>query len=330
MSSVAKHSWHQSMKDAIRDSTTLLHRLRIDPDALGTSAQGERQFPVFVPEEYLNRMHPEDPNDPLLLQVLARKQESDTVLGFDEDPVGDSRVEKVPGLLQKYHGRVLLIVTGACAIHCRYCFRRHYPYSSAPKSIQQWEPALQYIASDTSIQEVIYSGGDPLTVADSVLADLTRQISSIPHIRRLRIHTRMPAVIPCRVDSQLCAWLKSTPLSKWVVLHINHPHEIDYSVETAIEKLQATGTVVLNQTVLLKGINDKLDVLRELCERLVQRGVMPYYLHQLDRVAGASHFECDPEAGRSLVERLSEMLPGYAVPKYVAEIEGRRSKTPLR
>jgi len=317
------------MKRAIRNSKDLLAALELTPDTFQTSIDGETQFPVFVPLEFLSRMQLGDPNDPLLLQVLPRSQESQLDPGFGLDPVGDSVVEKAPGLLHKYTGRVLLIVSGVCGVHCRYCFRRHYPYGSAPKSIERWLPALDIIQSDPSIHEVILSGGDPLTVVDEHLSELTKRLAAIPHLKRLRIHTRLPIVIPQRVDDQLCGWLSETRLSKWIVLHINHAQEIDSHVVQAIRKLQQTGATVLNQAVLLRGINDSAGQLGALCERLVDCGVLPYYLHQLDRVSGATHFEVDRAKGLAILDQLTRILPGYAVPKYVEELAGKPAKSTI-
>ena len=315
------------MKRAIRNSTDLCSALNLDINEVKLSVDGESQFPVFVPLEFLRRMNRNDANDPLLLQVLPRTEESVVDPNFEFDPVGDSKVENAPGLLHKYVGRVLLILSGVCGVHCRYCFRRHYPYSLAPKSIERRLPALEYIQNDQSIHEVILSGGDPLTVVDEHLAQLVDRLDAIPHVRRLRIHTRLPVVIPQRVDQSLCDWLEATRLSKWIVLHINHAQELDASLVQAISRLQKTGALVLNQAVLLRGINDSVSQLESLCESLVDLGVMPYYLHQLDRVSGATHFEVERSRGLAIMAELAKRLPGYAIPKYVAEIAGEASKT---
>ena len=322
-------SWQNAMKRAIRNSRELCEALGINPELVHTSVDGEAQFPVFVPLEFLSRMRQGDANDPLLQQVLPRAEESMVDSAFDSDPVGDSRVENAPGLLHKYVGRVLLILSGVCGVHCRYCFRRHYPYSTAPKSIERWLPALAYIQNDPSIHEVILSGGDPLTVVDEHLSELVERLDAIPHLTRLRIHTRLPVVIPQRVDEHLCGWLARTRLAKWVVLHINHSQEIDVHVVDAISRLRRTGATVLNQAVLLRGVNDTVEQLESLCERLVDCGVLPYYLHQLDRVSGATHFEVEREHGLAMMAELANRLPGYAVPKYVVEIAGQASKTPI-
>jgi L-lysine 2,3-aminomutase len=315
------------MKNAIRSSSEMYSELGIAPSSIQSSDQGESEFPVFVPLEFLRRMRKGDTNDPLLLQVTPLAAESIVDAGYVLDPVGDTKVERAPGLLHKYSGRVLMIVTGACGVHCRYCFRRHYTYSTAPKSIAQWQSAIEYIESDPTIHEVILSGGDPLTVVDDTLSQLVARLDRISHLKRLRIHTRMPVVIPQRVDASLCAWLEESRLAKWIVLHINHAQEIDSHVVHSVRRLQSTGSVVLNQAVLLRGVNDSVEVLAALCERLVDINVLPYYLHQLDRVAGATHFAVDRDLGRALVGELAKRLPGFAVPKFVEEIAGEASKS---
>jgi EF-P beta-lysylation protein EpmB len=231
-----------------------------------------------------------------------------------------------PGLLQKYAGRALMVATGACAVHCRYCFRRHFPYDEVPKGFAAWEPALEQLAADESIHEVILSGGDPLTLVDSRLAILVEQLAAIPHLRRLRVHSRLPIVIPERVNDELLAWLRGTRLAPVMVVHANHPREIDRDVELALGRLIDAGVPVLNQAVLLQGVNNSADVLTELCERLIDLRVMPYYLHQLDRVAGAAHFEVPESEGLQIMAELRRRLPGYGVPRYVRERAGDEHK----
>jgi L-lysine 2,3-aminomutase len=322
-------SWQESMKRAIRRSDELLRTLGIPVDALALSADGEKDFPVFVTHEYLSRIEPGNPSDPLLLQVLPVASESVTEPGDLLDPVGDWNVESAPGLLHKYRGRVLLIANGACAIHCRYCFRRHYPYETSPKTLEQWEKAIERIESDPSIHEVILSGGDPLTLVDDRLAALIHRIERIPHIKRLRIHSRLPIVLPQRVTPELVRILQSSRLAKWFVLHANHGNEIDQAVSEAIVRLRDAGCTMLNQAVLLRDVNDNEETLVELFEKLVNQNVVPYYLNQLDRVAGASHFAVPVERGLELVKAVRSRLPGYAVPIYVQEESGETSKTPL-
>jgi L-lysine 2,3-aminomutase len=315
------------LRCAIRDPQELLARVGLSSDWLAGAAAGAEEFPVFAPEAYIAKMKFGDPQDPLLLQVLPRQEELLETPGFVRDPVGDAAAKLGPGLLHKYAGRALLITTGACAIHCRYCFRRHYPYSESPRSVTQWEPAIDQLAADPSIHEVILSGGDPLTLVDSTLAELVERLATIGHLTRLRVHTRLPIVIPERVTDELLAWLHGTRLAPIVVVHANHPQELDAPVLKSLRKLVDSGVPVLNQAVLLKGVNDDADTLVELCERLINARVLPYYLHQLDRVAGAAHFEVPLERGQDLVAQLRGRLPGYAVPRYVTEQPGESSKS---
>ncbi|XZE21968.1 EF-P beta-lysylation protein EpmB [Pirellulaceae bacterium SH449] len=326
-------SWQEAMKLAVRDMRRLLTLLNLKSEEV----QGleNASFPVFVPLEYLSRIKKGSPTDPLLRQVLPIESENVDAAGFVTDPVADTRFEAAPGLLHKYPGRVLLITSGACGVHCRYCFRRHYPYQTAPKSLQQWQASLDYIQNNDTIVEVILSGGDPLTIVDSLLEELVQKIEEISHVKRLRIHTRMPVVIPQRVTREFCDMLNRSRLSKWIVLHINHPQEIDAQVADSVKRLQASGTTVLNQAVLLKGVNDTESALSELCERLVDIQVVPYYLNMLDQVAGAAHFMVPLSRGIELMQHLRETLPGYAVPRFVqdrANLEGDtlpKSKTSL-
>ena len=274
-------------------------------------------------------MRPGDPADPLLRQVLPLATETEWPPGYSCDPVGDQQASLLPGLLHKYQGRVLIVATGACAVHCRYCFRRHFPYQESPRTLPAWSGALDHIASDASIHEVILSGGDPLTLVDESLAELATRIAAIPHVRRLRIHTRLPIMIPERVTPELLSWLTGTRLAPVMVIHANHPAELQGTAAAAVRKIVAAGVPTLNQAVLLRGINDAVETLVELSERLVDLGVMPYYLHQLDRVAGAAHFEVPAEQGRQFVDELRRRLPGYAVPRYVQEVAGEPYKIPL-
>ena len=319
-------AWQHSLKTAIRDPVELCRALRLPTEFESAAIAAARSFPTFAPLGYVARMKPGDPHDPLLRQVLPLADELVEVAGFQRDPVGDADATLTAGALQKYAGRVLLIATGACAIHCRYCFRRHYPYSEGPRSLAEWEPALDRIAADETIDEVLLSGGDPLTLVDSQLAELTERLAAIPHLRRLRVHTRLPIVIPERVTDSLLSWLCGSRLTPIVVVHANHPAEIDAAVEHSLARLVDAGVVVLNQAVLLRGVNDDADVLTDLCRRLVDLRVLPYYLHQLDRVAGAAHFEVSIERGRELMATLRSRLPGYAVPRYVQELPGETSK----
>lgn len=267
-----------------------------------------------------------NPHDPLLRQILPLGDELTAATGFTADPVGDLAAQRAAGLLHKYLGRALMITTGLCAVHCRYCFRREYPYGQGLATATRWPAAVAEIARDASLEEVILSGGDPLALGDSQLADLAEMLAQIPHLRRLRVHTRLPIMVPERVTSELIAWLRGTRLTPVVVVHANHPRELDTEVEAAIGLLADAGIPLLNQTVLLRGVNDHLETLIELSQRLLDCRVMPYYLHQLDRVAGAAHFETPVEVGRRLIEEMAARLPGYAVPRYVREVPGAPAK----
>lgn len=292
--------------------------------------KAEESFPTFVPLEFLARIRPGDPDDPLLRQVLPIANEDIDAQGFSTDPVGDLNSLAAQGLLHKYEGRALLITSGACGVHCRYCFRREYPYSSSSNALtQSWQPSLDYLRERTDIHEVLLSGGDPLTLSDSKLAKLINQIETFDHVKRLRIHSRMPIVIPQRVTRDLVDHLVSSRLAVWFVVHVNHPNELDEGVLKRLGMLIDAGIPVLNQAVLLRGVNDRPEILKELCLKLVDHRIQPYYLHQLDRVRGATHFEVPIDEGKRLVEQLRASLPGYAVPTYVSEQPGAPSKTPL-
>jgi EF-P beta-lysylation protein EpmB len=323
-------SWQDAMRDAVRDAAELCRLLDLPADVAAAAGLAGRQFSLFVPRGFLARMRTGDPADPLLRQVLPLGRELVHTTGFVKDPVGDRRAIEQPGMLHKYHGRVLLIATGACAIHCRYCFRRHFPYIQAPRSLAEWRPALDQIAADDSIHEVILSGGDPLTLVDAALAGLVAQLAAIRHVRRLRIHTRLPIVIPERVTDDLVGVLRRTRLAPIVVLHANHANELDQCVADALARLADAGIVLLNQAVLLAGVNDSVETQAALCERLIDLRVMPYYLHQLDPVAGAAHFDVPIEKGRWIIEQLRSCLPGYAVPRFVREAPGADSKVILQ
>lgn len=322
-------SWQASMRAAIRDPVELCQRLGLSAAVAQRGHKAAAEFPVFVPREFLARMRWGDETDPLLRQVLPLFDETKTTAGYQHDPVGDHAATLQPGLVKKYRGRVLLIVTGTCAVHCRYCFRRHYPYEEAPQSIANWQSALDAIGEDEQISEVLLSGGDPLTVGDVRLAELAMRIADIPHVRRLRIHTRLPIMIPQRVNDELLGWLTETRLTAIVVVHANHARELDEAVVTALARLVDAGIPVLNQAVLMRGINDSVDALAKLSEHLLDARVMPYYLHQLDRVQGAAHFEVPVNEGKRIVEQLRDRLPGYAVPRYVREVPGELSKLPI-
>lgn len=322
-------SWHRSLAGAVRDPDELIRRLQL-PEVLGEPAgKAARLFPLLVPTSYLDRMQRGNPCDPLLRQVLPLGAELEARPGFQRDPLQERDARSAPGVLQKYHGRALLIATGACAVHCRYCFRRQYPYGQEPRRLDEWEPALTSIAADAGLSEVILSGGDPLMLTDQRLYELCSRLDGIGHLRRLRIHTRLPIVLPNRITPALIDLLRSLRLMPIVVVHANHPHELVGDCAAALRTLVRSGVATLNQAVLLRGVNDSFEALCGLSERLVDLGIIPYYLHQLDRVAGTAHFEVAEETGRQLIAELRRRLPGYAVPRYVREVPGEDHKLPL-
>ncbi len=322
-------AWQAQLSGAIRDPAELCRRLGLNEAWRPGAEAGHALFEVRVPEAFLSRMRPNDPADPLLRQVLPLGEEALPTPGYVNDPLEEAAHTPARGLIHKYAGRVLLITSPACAVNCRYCFRRHFPYGDNSPSRAQWEATLDYLRSDPTIVEAILSGGDPLAASDRQLAWLVDRLGAIPHLKRLRIHTRLPVVIPDRIDDALLEWLGATRLQTVVVLHINHANEIDDAVVEACERLKAAGVTLLNQSVLLRGVNDGMDALAALSERLFEAGVLPYYLHVLDPVAGAAHFDVPDEEARGLVAGLRDMLPGFLVPKLVRETPGGASKTPL-
>jgi EF-P beta-lysylation protein EpmB len=321
--------WQRALQEAVTDPVELLELVGLGPEWLEPARSAARRFPLKVPRGFVARMRRGDPSDPLLLQVLPLAAELDDVPGYTIDPVGDLAARAGPGLLHKYEGRALLVTTGACAVHCRYCFRRHFPYGEENASRGAFAPALQAISADASIAEVILSGGDPLTLGERRLENLLAALEAIPHVRRVRLHTRLPIVLPERIDRAfLDAW-GAVKLQKVVVVHANHAREIDAAVRRGMAALRETGTIVLNQAVLLRGINDRIADLAELSETLFEAGVLPYYLHLLDRVSGAAHFDGPEDAARRLVADLAAHLPGYLVPRLVREEPGAPAKTVL-
>lgn len=319
-------SWQSIWRDAITDPLELLRLLGLESQADSLLAGRDTGFRLRVPRGFVSRMRHGDARDPLLLQVLPGPAELLEQADFSVDPVGDMEARVGPGLLHKYAGRALLIATGSCAIHCRYCFRRHFPYAGETAAIEHWRSAIEHLRKSTDIREVILSGGDPLSLATAKLAELTSALGTIPHVRRLRIHTRLPIVLPERVDAELLDWLERLPLPKVMVLHANHANEIDDSVAEACRQLHGAGVSLLNQSVLLRGINDSTDALAELSERLVSCGILPYYLHQLDRVQGAAHFLVSDAEALALITELGDRVAGFLVPKLVREVPGAKGK----
>ena len=321
--------WQQALREAVRDPRELLDLLGLDRLAPRLSDEAMVQFPLRVPRGFVARMRHGDPSDPLLRQVLPLDDEMRPMPGFGLDAVGDGAAKTAPGVLQKYRGRALLVATGSCAIHCRYCFRRHFPYAEETAARDGWREAVDLIRQDASIEEVLLSGGDPLSLSNGKLAELTGALADIPHLRRLRIHSRLPIVVPERVDDGLMGWLTALPWPVTLVVHANHANEFDGTVDAALGRLRAAGVHLLNQAVLLRGVNDSVDALAALSERGFAAGVLPYYLHQLDRVQGAAHFEVPDDEARALHQALVARLSGYLVPKLVREVQGDASKRAL-
>lgn len=322
--------WQQILSQSVTTPEQLLERLGLSPEAWYKGAlSGHRLFPIRVPEPYLARIQPGNPDDPLLRQVLPVARESEAHPDFVTDPLQEDGAIQTTGLIRKYTSRALLMVTGQCAINCRYCFRRHFPYGDHKLSQNDRQQVVESLMSSPEINEVILSGGDPLAANDRLLSQWSSLLDSIPHLRRLRIHSRLPVVIPQRVCNNLLDWLSRSRLQKVLVIHVNHPAEIDQRTREALRQLNAAGVTLLNQSVILRGVNDDSATLCELSETLFEAGVMPYYLHAFDPVSGAHHFHVSDDKAIQLVNNMLKTLPGFLVPKLVRELPGQPSKTPL-
>jgi EF-P beta-lysylation protein EpmB len=327
-----KPRWQRALQACVTDPEVLVRTLQLDAGWIEPARRAAARFPLRVPQGYVARMRPGDPADPLLRQVLPLGAELVETPGYVADPVGDLHAVAGPGLLHKYRGRALLITTGACAIHCRYCFRREFPYDEQNAGRGAFAAALAAIRADASIAEVLLSGGDPLTLSDRRLAGLLQELESIPHVQRVRVHTRLPVVLPERIDAGfLAVWNGLARLQRIIVVHANHAQEIRGAedVREALRQLRESGTTLLNQSVLLRGVNDTVAALAGLSEALFEHGVLPYYLHVLDPVRGAAHFDVPDDEARELAARLALQLPGYLVPRLVRETPGAGSKTML-
>ena len=321
-------NWQKEMAMSFSNPILLLKYLELPAEDFTDDIKARQLSPMRVPRTFAAKMKKGDPLDPLFMQVFTSRKEFDPAPGYSTDPLEEQN-NKQSGILHKYHNRLLLLVRGGCAVNCRYCFRRHFPYSDNHLNKQQWQQALDYISANPQIDEVIYSGGDPLMAKDEFLAWLTAQIEAIPHIKRLRIHTRLPVVIPSRITTELITWFSQSRLKPVMVLHVNHANEIDDALTVSMQKLKQAGVTLLNQAVLLKGINDTADQQIALNEGLFEIGVMPYYLHVLDKVQGAEHFDLPDHKAKELMRELIKRQPGYLVPKLVREIGGQPGKTPL-
>lgn len=316
-------SWQELVKFSIRDISTLLSHLEL-PQQTHFS-----DFPILVPRPYLSRIEKGNLNDPLLLQVLSSVSETIQTNGYSKQPLNEDAFSPVSGLIQKYKGRVLIISSVKCAINCRYCFRRHFPYENVQLKDHQWDEIFNRINRDKSIKEVIFSGGDPLMMTDKSLSRIVSKIEAVEHVTTLRLHTRMPMVIPQRINQQLLDWVTSTRLKVVLVNHINHEREIDPQVHQAMKNLRQAGVTLLNQSVLLKGVNDTVGGLVALSEKLFSVGILPYYIHMLDPVSGAAHFNVKQKKAVAIIEKIKKQLPGYLVPKLVREVPGKKSKIAL-
>lgn len=320
-------SWQQLLSEGISSSAELRRFLKLPEAEIPSSI--EQQFKTKVPKPFAALMEPGNENDPLLLQVLAVENELESPKSYTTDPLLEKQYIEQKGILQKYHGRALLTLTGACAVHCRYCFRRHFPYQSNNPKKQGWEHVLNYLMQDQSTHEVILSGGDPLLMNDKNLADLIQGLNTIPHLKTLRIHTRIPVVLPERVTPNLLLILQQSRLNQVIVIHSNHPNELDVRVQDCCAKLKSIGCYLLNQSVLLARVNDEPKILASLSHRLFECGVLPYYLHLLDKVKGAAHFEIPDAKAFKLYQTLQSLLPGYLLPRLAREEAGKKSKTLL-
>jgi EF-P beta-lysylation protein EpmB len=319
-------NWKNILQQASASPEELLNELQIEDSSL-ISRQANKDFPLRVPAGFISKMSKNDPADPLFKQIWPSADEENDQIGFSKDPLNEVKRQAVPGLLHKYQGRVLLVLTGACAIHCRYCFRRHFPYSDSNPAGANLQKAIEYLQKETSVTEVILSGGDPLSISDERLSDLFSLLAEISHLKRLRIHTRFPVVVPERINDACLDWLSRTHLQLAIVLHVNHANELDKSVGQAVLKLRNHNIPLFNQSVLLKGVNDSAQALVALSEALFSYGIVPYYLHLLDPVSGASHFEVDESSARLLMQDMQKRLPGYLIPRLVREDPETAHKT---
>ncbi len=325
----SREDWLTQLADVVTSPDELLHLLNVDADAnLLAGRDAKRLFALRVPRAFIARMEPGNPNDPLLRQVLTSQEEFINAPGFSTDPLEEQH-SVVPGLLHKYSNRALLLVKGGCAVNCRYCFRRHFPYAENQGNKRNWQQALEYISAHPQLDEIIFSGVDPLMAKDHELDWLLTQLESIPHIKRLRIHSRLPIVIPARITDTLVARIAASSLQVLLVNHVNHANEIDAAFRASMKKLRMAGVTLLTQSVLLRGVNDNANTLADLSNALFDAGVMPYYLHVLDKVQGAAHFMVSDEEARAIVRELLTLVSGYLVPKLAREIGGEPSKTPL-
>jgi EF-P beta-lysylation protein EpmB len=326
---VVRSTWQEALSDLITDPKELITLLQLDPALLAAANKAASLFPLKVTRDFVARMEKGNPNDPLLQQILPLGKELILTPGYSDDPLQEANTNPVPGLLHKYENRVLATLTNACGVNCRFCFRRLFPYEDNTPSRRGWEKIVAYIAEHPKINEVILSGGDPLSVSDKLLKHFSDALTTIPHVKRLRIHTRLPIVLPSRISDEFIAWIEQLKFDVVIIVHMNHPNEINQDVRTAMQRLRRLGVTLLNQSVLLKGINDRADTLIALSETLFSAGVIPYYLHVLDKTQHTAHFDLDLETAKRLHQAITKSLPGYLVPRLVREDAGMPSKTLL-
>ncbi len=321
-------SWQSLLQTAVTDPLELCRILQLDPAALALSPDAANQFPLKVPRSFIDRMQPGNPQDPLLRQVLAVQDELLELPGLIEDPLQEAASNPLPGLLHKYGNRVLLTLAASCAVNCRYCFRRHFDYAANNEGRRAWPALFHYLHDHPEVDEVILSGGDPLMASDDYLTSLIAKLAGTAQIKRLRIHTRLPVVVPQRILQSDLGWLKpfDHPV---VVLHINHANEIDSDLQAAVARLRQAGSTVMNQAVLLAGVNDNLEAQLDLHRRSFDAGILPYYLHLPDQVRGTAHFQVTLEAALSLMSALQSRLSGYLLPRLITEEPGKQSKSHL-
>ncbi len=322
------HDWKTVLSESFRSTQDLLKYCELDGNR--PESGSEAGFPVRVTKYYASLIEKGNPQDPLLLQVIPDQREHQRIEGYSLDAVGDLKAMPVPGLIHKYHNRVLLTLTAACPIHCRYCFRRHFPYSEAKLDISPQSPVINYLTEHTEVKEVILSGGDPLMLSDQKIADLIIQLNKIPNIDYLRFHTRLLSVLPERITESFIRVLEQFNGKIVFITHINHPNEITLYNQTAFNLLSQYGFQLLNQSVLLKGVNNNAATLVDLSYKLFDNNIIPYYLHSLDKVHGAANFDLTVDQQCKVYAELRNSLPGYLVPKLVNEFSGQMSKTQVQ
>lgn len=320
-------TWSQHLSKALTSLPELIQHLNL-PDAMikdGVNAQ--QTFKLLVPRPYLSRIEMGNPTDPILLQILPSAAEMQLVPGYTTDPLEEADHTPQKAIVHKYKRRLLVIAAGTCAVNCRYCFRRHFPYGENQLAQAEWQSVIEYLKQHPEVNEVILSGGDPLMMKDALLADKVRKLEALPQIKRLRIHSRLPVVIPQRVCDDMLAWINSSRLDIIMVWHINHGNEVDEQVIQAAQQLKQAGVTLLNQGVLLKGVNDTVEAQVNLSEAVFNAGLMPYYMFTLDPVEGAAHFDISVEQAQRLMGKVAAELPGYLVPRLAKEIPGKLAKT---